>query len=877
MDFPIFAARGTIARMARQALEDLAALNLLRDFIWIDVDGLSSTDSKVTVVRRGQRPQQMRLEQAVGARGGAGMQLHAINVIGDVDHGGQLNRAQINNVTEKLRAVNASFAGTGNNLMFTSVNADIDGDTLPTFDGYRNLLVAPEDAKSPDSGATIFNVNDESNDGPPFSLWLATSAASLAGLWVGFDEAPTARLEPNPTTRLVRCYMHHVSGEDFQHQLQNAIFDLSTTPLPTVMDNRTQVNVTRDNQRQLAQRAAEEFVHTHARNHLVKKAQDTMVPSGTETTVEKAVSNAFAQWAKNLFTHPATFFQELGGEARASANAAVQAKIYGYDSNVTVGKVQVAPDTQEPRIELSSEDRVQVASDLKELWQHYAGTATALVDAQRYNITGQEEAVRPAVMKDSRGQLTIVQTPSDSIPGPSDKFGAGESQKVRQLLGQGPVAPYDALRIHRVKQDLDRLSTNQEFMSAKTKFEGWRHAHEHSFASHVANGLIGLHNEQAQLRQAKIEELRRLLAEEEQAESMSPWHGILRWLGWVAFWSLAVVLTAWWIGNTGQNAPRWGWIENLNAASGKTKGWMLSLWFALWLLCYMFQVLIETLHNIRIQERRMARTQRINTVRRNILQAEASLRYIDVAYQQFLSVSDLYGALFEKPFGDITGIEAQTLQPTNALPEAITVDELEVSEADVEQIANDYRRQFFQEGWMSNQVASAIDQAAVELGNDPQAALKVEPATLLGHTGGSDGGPLARLASYTASEQFLSRDRSQSTWSRVVERLKQDESMTNRLNPAPRLQSPGYFRQDILTPLGVNRNLHDVVEDTAVYAKPVEGNDLSRSSIVLHAGNPGATREDVKLAGSPAATLHVPEQETSSGASEALGLFEEGF
>ena len=83
MDFPIFAARGTNARMARQALEDLAALNLLRDFIWIDVDGLSGSDPKATVVRRGEAPQQMRLEQAVGAREGAAVQLHGINIIGE--------------------------------------------------------------------------------------------------------------------------------------------------------------------------------------------------------------------------------------------------------------------------------------------------------------------------------------------------------------------------------------------------------------------------------------------------------------------------------------------------------------------------------------------------------------------------------------------------------------------------------------------------------------------------------------------------------------------------------------------------------------------------------------------------------------------------
>lgn len=863
MDFPIFAARGTNARMARQALEDLAALNLLRDFIWIDVDGLSGSDPKATVVRRGEAPQQMRLEQAVGAREGAAVQLHGINIIGESEQSGLLTRRNVNEVTERLRAVNADFAGTANNLMFTEVNASFDEESLPTFNGYRNLLVAPEDSKSPDSGATIFQADDSTNAGPSFSLWVATSIASLAGLWVGFDAAPAAQLEPNSSARLVRCYTQRVSGEKFQQELQNAIFDLSTTPLPQVVVNKTPVNVSRDAERgTLPQRAAQEFIETHARDHLVTKPRETMVQRNERQTRGQALGNAFGQWAKNLFGRMGEFWSELGSDLAASADAAVQSSIYGNDSSVTVGRVDVAQDQGKRAVTVVHKSDDELTAGLRPLWSDYAGIASGLVDAKPYRTSGE----RPNAMQKQDG-LTIVQSPSDSIPGPSEKFGPQETLKVRQVLGSENVAPYDIERQREVYRDLNAKAADPEFMTAKANFERWQRKHQHSFAANVGAGLRGLYDEQQTILNQKQAELQHLKAQEHKASQMSPWHGILRWLGWVTFWSLAVFLIAWWIGNSGDAAPRWQWVENLNNAPGKTYGWMFGIWFALWLIFYMLQILISTLHSIRSQKLRMDQQKKIENAERAVAEAQVALRCIEVAYPQFIKVSDLYGALLEKPFGDISNVATQTLQPTNALPESINLGEVEVDKQDIDHTASVYRRRFFDEGWLTEQLRTTLEQAARDIANDPVNPLQIDLDNVLGSPSS-----LSRLASRVSDESFLNQDRSTRTWAEVVDALREDDAVKAKLQPRHKLQSPGYFRQDILTPLGVNRNLHDVVENTTVHAESTRGRDLSSSSITLHAGSPGASLEDIKLASS-APTAAQP---TASSAAEKLSEFYEG-
>ena len=182
---------------------------------------------------------------------------------------------------------------------------------------------------------------------------------------------------------------------------------------------------------------------------------------------------------------------------------------------MTIGHSAPAPLTEELP-EVPAEDRTRIASELEDVWVHYTGTARSLIDAEPYQLRGREEEHLPGAMRNSKGDITVVGSPAEVIPGPSEHFGSDIPYSVRQAIGEVDVAPYDTAAAQDLAQRLDRnqSSSHQDFLVTKSRFDSWRGGYSHTFANQVGDGLIELQEEQQERRRQAQQRIEALGAEQ---------------------------------------------------------------------------------------------------------------------------------------------------------------------------------------------------------------------------------------------------------------------------------------------------------------------------------------------------------------------------
>ncbi|WP_257182919.1 hypothetical protein [Corynebacterium cystitidis] len=871
-NLPIIAGRGQVPRMMRQSLTDLAALNLIRTCVWIDIDTLRSTSSDVVVLSPGQPARTQRLQQALGLAQGGRVELHIINYLNDEDS--HVDGGQANQVRLELRDLNAQLEPTQNNLLFTTVSAPFTGE-LPAFDGYRNLMVAPEDSASPASAATIYDEKDTTSAGTNYWTWAATSLANLAGLWSGFTESPTNRLQANTGVRLVRAYAHRVSGGEFQRDLKAEIFDVDPTPIPVVFDNKSPVNVYRETNRgELAAQATTQFITNHAANAFFSHEQEARVRAIKNQTASEAIGSFFGSWMKNIVVHPRNVFTTAKESAQLVIDDSVQRALYGTDSRVTVGRVVHDTDAHSATTSRQDEDAARIARSLSPVWQHYTGMARSLIDAQPYRVSGSEKEYTHEGPVDNslRREARVVAHPEDVIPGPSHYFGAAGSTGAGSRGRNAHFAPYDVRAVDEYEQALSQQGNRRDTIDEKLRFDQWRRSYDASFANRVGAELRHLRQQQTQRLEHFQAELQRLVDKQRNESAPHTLYSVMRWLGWVLFWSLAVFAGLWGFGNTREEP--WQWVLNLNEAEANTKWWLFGVWFVLWLITYLVQTAVETRESMRVAKQRFEDKAELDAAAANVAAARAALDRIDVGYQQFLSASEMYGALLEKPFGTISHSHSEAVQPSNELPAAVSFSSIEPDPQVVRSIAQTYRSTLYQEGWLQRSISDALQQATHQIAQDPNRRITIELGDIFAGLGRGSHGHLDVLSRHVASSEFMAQDRSQEQWEKVVASIANDPDKQTMLHPDQQLHYAGYFRRDILTESDTSKQLYDIAEHYTVEGTQVDGNDLGGSSVTIHAGNSGGQASDFAFARPEreSATQQQPESQ-----SRVHDIFGEGF
>ncbi|MGD7001494.1 hypothetical protein [Corynebacterium halotolerans] len=880
----VFLGRGRLSQGIRQTLEDFTATGLIRDLVWVDADSFRSSSAPVTHLRVSAdgHPEITREPfNVLIARSGADqLNLGVLNIVGGPDS--QIGHAELATLTEAVDAV-GSFRNTHRtNLIITAVGAPLDGD-LPVLSGYVNLMLAPEDSPGPESATVPYHFDQVDNR---FTLHCVAGIASLFGIWEGSTSAPVAGLSSTSGSsfRLVRAFYRRVDGQGVQARLKERILDTTRNPLPRL--DRPGQNVTADyteHPGSFAADAAEELLGEFNARLLGETA--TAYSEKTErTTSRSALGEFFGTWAKNMVGTPKRFWRSLRAGSGDFVDDTVQSALYGETGSRTrVGGVADRDDSGAADSPFGRAGRhsyaEQAAAELQQVWSSYANTAMSLLDAYPRMVGEQTSETRlPGVVSSaSPGRVQVARSAEDVIPGPGTNFGAELPVEVKALAGGAEVAPYDLRGAVDYEQRLSRQAQDQQRDIGRVlgDFKQWREHHSGSFAHHVARGLHHRLEEQRQRDSSLSDEITRLRAREPRAGASTVWAGVFRWLGWVAFWSLAVFLVLWSVfhlrgGDSPAGPDRW--IQHLNDAPGETRAWFFGTWFGIWLAMWVLQVVFETVQQIRLRHRRRTIVDRLSAAEENQRQARRAITRLEVGYQQFLSVSQIIGTLLERPFGTVSQERVDATIPTNTMPDSVVFAEANPDDVVVDELAQRFRRDLYRAGWLDTYVFGAVNEAAAEY--SARTGSTTDPNQVFGTGGSGTGGALARFADYVSSPDFRSRDRSRGEWAEITRHLggyaRRDDagvlsplmtyrggerfSAPHRL-PLAHSVAVGSFNGEIATELGRVDGVLELAPEFCSHARHPNTFDAIGVSEVLVQVGESATQKDVAFRGAQRAPL----------------------
>ncbi|QGU08348.1 hypothetical protein COCCU_12240 [Corynebacterium occultum] len=776
----VFLGRGRLAQGIRQTLEDFTATGLIRDLVWVDADAFVSPSSEAIHLRVNadgtpeinRRP----FNSLVSQSGASRMHLGIINVIGAED--GILSAVEITALNNALSSFSVGRGIHRTNLMITAVDSPLAA-PLPILNGYTNLMLAPEDSLGPES-STVAYYHDHLD--PRFTLHCAAGIASLFGIWEGATSAPVSELAPNhgETFRLVRSFYRRIDGQAVQAQLKSRILDTSENPLPRI--ERPGQEISAQHTQNPAGFAAE------AAQGLLEKFEDQLIGDRVSPTVERTRNTSAAagfksflgEWFKNMISTPVRAWGDVRAESSSFATDAVQSTIYGETgSRIRVGgdSLSDAPGhTPAQRDPAQVDLNLRAAAELRPLWEAYKNTAMSLLDAAP-RLVGEGEARLPSVVNDgSSSRFTVAKQAVEVIPGPEENFGAELPYALRSVLGEHRVAPYDVVGVQEYEQRLgSQTQVGQRQMGqVRSEFQQWQGRNSQSFAYHVGRGLqerIQQQHQQQANYAAQIEHYRK-----DKKEVAGPGRAgkIFRWLGWVTFWSAAVFALVWGVENWRAESVMElsTWVRHLNQSETSTKAWLFGIWLALWLLCWILQVYFETRDNIRLRNQRSDVASRLAVALENHSRTKHTIGRLNVAYQQFLSVSQVIGTLLERPFGKIQHTRVEAAIPVNTMPDSLLFAEATPDEQTVSQLAVGFRRKLYRQGWLQDYVDGGMKEAARSFTAENHTPIGVDH--LFATTGQGSSGDLARFSQWIAGEKFRSQDRSAPKWNSITAALAND-------------------------------------------------------------------------------------------------------
>ncbi|WP_426721439.1 hypothetical protein [Corynebacterium auriscanis] len=771
MSFTLFAGRGHIAREIVEILEDFAALQLVDNFAWVDIDAFENSDSRVFAVQRFRdelRSGYYPLTDVLSRIETRHFNRVIINVHGQ--EGGGVTAGQLGHFDSVMEAVN-------HNLHITYANVVVPYDMkseseLPLFRGYINLLISPEDSDYPGKAAAPIGGNGKRGE---ISTISATTLSSLCGLWEGAVECPLMKLDSGASDkfRLVRAYYHRVDGQQAQSVIKSAVFDTTENPIPTVYLNsggRAQVDYT-DNPVRFAEESAAELFDNHA-TVFEPQRTSTSERRGENISAAEARKRILSGWGKSLVNGPKDFFLDVRAAFQEFSDDQLQ-KLYGHDSRMVVGRLQeygqgggrYYPPLPEPD---------QIARDLSGFWHAYENTALTLLDARPRMISGSRgEATMPkTVWNNDRNAYFVARSARDVIPGPSSRFGGGLSVELQAIMGDQKVSPYDIRGVHEYEQRLHHSGRSTGRIMGE--FGRWKQNHSNSFAFFVGSRI---QSEIARMHQKKQQILEQL--EREKTRTIKQIQGtpglFSRVAGWVTVLTFIMFFGAKLIVERKVEQPDrvglWHFVDAWNSMDSEKKTWILLGWLALWLVLYLTQKFSEARAQLAVEGSRNQIIDRIQALEDDLYQCDASLRRLEVAYGQFVCVSDFCGALLEKPFGGVSTHVDESAVPSNKVTRSVNFRELDPGDPRVERIIKERRTNLFNQGWLDTYVQRGQNVAIEALAREHNRAIRLDGLFAV------QGGPqmqnkLTTLAQYVQSEEFNAIDRSREDWARITTELR---------------------------------------------------------------------------------------------------------
>lgn len=781
---PIFVGRGHFGAACRQALQDLEALHLIGRAIWVDLDAFSGPMDQALLIDGRVDGTPSTTDSFARLLASGYNERFALCVV-NAQNGSDNIR------DEELQAV--SDAVSDLNPLSVNVLAGRAGESeLPDVDivrGYVNLFVAPEESDAPADHAVPVSGGDRENT---FTLLVATTLCSLFGLWDGASECPVEQLRGTASPihfRLTRAYFRRVDGQVVQNQLRQALFDTTVNPIPQLYraDGGTAVVEHPQDRAQFSRAAAEEFLGMYRDGLMPKRVQAT-TGRDRELSNKEASRELRGIWWQKLIGTPGNFFNDLRGGASDQISASLQ-KVYGADSSAAIGSMR---SLRGAPAKISQEaqqiDRNKVAAEMQPMWNGYKNFALTMLDAKPRPLAPmtRESATPKVVRQQASDHVTVAAAARDVIPAPEQAMRI-DDPSLRDIMGADELAPYDPEAIAAYEHRLNSADSHGVFDTGKlhSDFERWKSVERGSFARHVGEDLRQIRvqcEQQVQSARAELERLSRGVKAPETGAGAR----VCRFLGWVTTTSLAFFLIFWLIGHlvmknaqekvtTGEAtftdrvfSEMW-WVQNLNNAPASTLAWMFGIWMLIWLIFFLLQVTFETRDEVQLANLRKSQRAQIEAAEATLRNAEVSLVRVEEAYPQFLSVTQLLGELVNRPFGRVKTERTISAQPSNRMPRNVVFADAAPDSGAVSQVVAHYQNGLYHEGWLGDAVSAGLTRAYSQLfqpSNDDRWDY------LSSQRGKNTTSPLDRIATYIASPDFASQDRSVERWQPVADELR---------------------------------------------------------------------------------------------------------
>lgn len=738
----------------RGNLVDLAALGLVRRVLWARTTPAAARAGRLTEITAG-HPVTRGLGVADALRGAAGRVL--LIALDEPDAAGStLDAAATAAWTDAVDRVGPAAA---HRVHLVLPRLPLPAAPPAAMPGWTMLALSPEDSDAPGDAV----LEQHRADGPAaLARYAAPAVAGLAGLWADAAGVPLLDGPDGPVggggpgrLRLVRVHHRRIDVAELEDRLRRRALDVrGGTPQPRLPGGARVVAGGDDED--LVARAAGAFAD-RARARLVPAPAPPAPAPPARIGAVRALRRFLAFFARCVLGTPRTWYAAQVHVVQSTLARAVQAALYGADSDVEVvcgdhsgirrreGIAELTGASAALRERLDRDPAAPVGPPpaLAALWRGWTGAALGLVD-------GADRAEAPAA-RDHYGNPMVLTRPALAVPDVADSFDGAHPTLTALLgdsLGGTRIAPFDPYGARAYGEALDlavRQTTDRSVARLREDFRTWRAARSGSFAWRTGEAIAGFVEESRDRAAAAGERLHRIRAERAGLGEPDPAAGdrLVRTLrrltlGWALLQAALIYLIVCGIA-PGARLADWGPAlalrHGLPAIAATTLA-ALGAGFAV------FARAQRGVLERAAAARRLAAEEEAAV--RDLVSAVAHVERAGLAYGQHQAWSAILGRALSAPFGADPAHVRGTRIPEAGMPRATVIAEAVAEEAELGRAVSALRDRLFPPAWADaavDRLLAAAREAAERSGDRVP-----EPGQLYGQAGAGSASPLDRLA-----------------------------------------------------------------------------------------------------------------------------------
>lgn len=703
-------------------LADYSAAGMLAPFAWIDADEVGRNSVPAILVRHGTSEAVSLQRLLTGKRYGRVRLAVLVPVQAHITERVPLAAEQA--VERVVRSASVGAEVTLLRLLLTGsgdAGSAYEDQTL-VLEGWHNLLIAAEDAPSPELGSVIIDPLDD-----PFELarHVVPVICGTAGMWTGIEATPfdTVEIVPGQTVRAVRGFYRDLDSTEVEEQLRRQLFGAAgQLPLP----NGGPVPVVYIDDAELAAQKMARALWTKRRDVLRGPRIPLENPTPQTISIWAALKMFLRFLGMALRRAPSAWMSSMLGSVSSALAATVQSTMFGRtgsafavvtDSQVA-GWAQLGSSAEAMSTALLGEvdGGHRSRSDLSSLWTDFVNGALTLADGGR-----RDAGLEPV---DIGAGVGVVRGSADVVPGASETFSAIPAS-LAAVIGTDSVEPVDVLAAADLRERLERAYADQaagvEARHAAAELERWQEGVSKSYAWQAAAILADFMGRARtevttlveQIRAASVtQSIDERLRRRQQTIAL-----VLKTFGWALFVVMGVMAIA----------ASVGWLT-----------WSFTLvccgvLIATYVLVALAMFLVAQRDMFAEMNSRKSALSQLEAMQTNLHSALEDLSRLSMAYGQLLSWSRAVGAFLRAPFGAVVPATGARTMLIQGLPRSTQV-AVAAQGGDRGDTTHRIQQRLYRLGWLTHPWEQLLAAAAADV--------RTGPADVLGMPGAGSGSAL---------------------------------------------------------------------------------------------------------------------------------------